>query len=161
MYSNNPMDFFALGIGIFFLYLIILGGLFSLIAFYYKTMIDVMSLVRPSNRETGIGNILLTIIPLFNLVYGFIVYPKICESIKKEYEELGIPQEGDFGRGLSITFLILCILAFIPFVNIACLIVWIIFWVKIDGYKKELEKHNSNGFSDNRPSISASTDILD
>lgn len=159
------MDFLALGIGIVVVYLIFLGGIFALVAFYYKTMIDTMSLVRPSNRETGVGNVLFTIIPLFNLVYGFIVYPKICDSIKKEYNELGLRPDGDFGKNIAIILRVLYILNFVPLLNIlasfAYLVLWIVFWVKIHGYKVELEKYNRKGFGEARSVVSASTDILD
>lgn len=159
------MDFLALGIGIAIVYLIFLGGIFTIVAFYYKTMIDTMSLVRPSNRETGVGNVLFTIIPLFNLVYGFIVYPKICDSIKREYSELGLKQDGDFGRSIAIILRVLYIINFVPLLNIlasfAYLVLWIVFWVKIHGYKVELEKHNGKGFGEARPVVSVSNDILD
>lgn len=159
------MDVLALGIGFVVIYLIFLGGIFTLIAFYYKTMIDAMTLVRPSNRETEAGNVLFTIIPLFNLVYGFIVYPKICDSIKKEYSELGLKPDGDFGRTLVIVLRVLYIINFVPILNIltsfAYLVLWIVFWVKIHGYKVELKKYNSKGFGEARPIVSASADILD
>lgn len=165
MYSNNSIDFFAAGIGALFIYLIIVCGIFALFAFYYKSIIDTMSLVRPSNRETGVSNILLNIIPLFNIVYGFIVYPRICDSVKKEYQELGLPADGNFGKGLAITLQALTVASIIPFINfitlLASLIIWIVFWVKIDGYKKELEKYNGRGFDDSRVAISASADVLD
>lgn len=150
MYSP---EFLGLGIGLLiFIYLIIVGGVFLLFAFYYKTMIDVMSLIRPKNREIGIGNIMFTVIPLFNLVYGFIVYPKICESIGKEYRQLGIPEDKDFGKGIAIAMQSLMIAMVVPILNalaiIPLLIVFILFWVKIDGYKKKLELYNKNGFSE-------------
>lgn len=165
MYESNLMDFLALGIGFVFLYIIFLVGIFTLFALYYKTIIDTISLVRPSNRETSAGNIMLTFIPLFNIVYGFIVYPKICDSIKREYSVLGLQQEGDFGKGLAITLRVLYITNFIPLLNfltsIAYLILWIVFWVKIHEYKVELEKHNGKGIGENQSTVSASTDILD
>lgn len=165
MYSSSPMDFLALGIGLFLFYMIFICGIFIMFALYYKTIIDTMSLVRPENRLTGTGNIMLNIIPFFNIVYGFIVYPRICDSIKQEYNKLGLKAEGDFGKGLAITLQALSLTMMIPFINfltsIGCLVIWIILWVKLDGYKKELEKHNGKGFSDNRPAISTSTDILD
>lgn len=138
--------------------------MFTLVALYFKTMVDAMSLVRPTNRLTGVGNVLFTIIPLFNFVYWFIVYPRICDSIKKEYGELGLKEDGDFGRSLAVTLGILNCVNLIPLLNIlssiTTLVLWIIFWVKIDGYKKELEKHNSRGFGE-KVAISTSSDILD
>lgn len=167
MYSNAfGGEFLALGIGIVLLYLIILAGVLLLVIFYYKTFIDAMTYVRPQNRVTGTANILFMWIPLFNLVYGFIVYPKICESIKNEYRSLGMAEDGDFGRSLAITMCALSFGAFIPFINfltpIAILVVWIIFWVKINGYKEVLMEKNKNGFSSELSgSISSNADLLD
>lgn len=155
----------ALGIGFVLIYLIIVIGTFVLIALFYKTIIDAMTLVRPANRLTEVGNIALTFIPFFNLVYGFIIYPKICDSIKNEFNELGIEEKSDFGKGLAITFQILLLTFIIPFLNIlsiiAALIVGIVFWVKINEYKAKLAEYNKNGFSNNPVAVSNSTDILD
>jgi hypothetical protein len=71
----------------------------------------------PVGAITGTGNIIFMMIPLFNLVYGFIVYPKICESIKNEYKQLGLNEDGDFGRGLAITMCALSFGGFIPILN--------------------------------------------
>lgn len=165
MYTSQLL---GIGIGLLiFLYLIIVGGIFVLFAFYYKTMIDVMSLVRPTNREIGIGNVMFTVIPLFNLVYGFIVYPKICESIGKEYKKLGLAQDKDFGKSMVIALQVLMLSMIIPILNILAmtplLILFIIFWIKIDGYKKKLELYNKNGFADEVPSdiTSSSKETLD
>jgi len=169
MYSSNTSlggEFLAMGLGMLILMLALIVGVTLLVIFYYKTFIDAMAHVRPSNRETGVGNILFMWIPLFNLVYGFIVYPKIVESIRKEYQSLGIMEEGDFGRGLAIT---MCALQFgfiIPFINfltpIAMLVIWIIFWVKINGYKETLMTRNSNGFAESKGvNLSSSSDLLD
>lgn len=164
MYSTSPMDFLALGIGIFLFYMIFICGIFVMFALYYKTIIDAMSLVRPENRLTGTGNIMLNIIPFFNIVYGFIVYPKICDSIKQEYSELGLQPDGDFGKGLAVTLQALSLTMMIPFINfltgIGSLVIWIILWVKLNGYKAELQRHNGKSFNE-KPMVSASIDLLD
>ncbi|MCO5260346.1 MAG: hypothetical protein M9916_09400 [Crocinitomicaceae bacterium] len=159
------MEFVALGIGFIILYFAFVCGIFVAIALFYKTMVDIMTLIRPENRLTTAGNIMLTFIPLYNLVYGFILYPKICDSISKEYTELGLKKDGDFGKSLAITFLILAITVLIPIINIfslvAMLVIGIIFWVKMDKYKKELEKYNKMGWGDATRKVSTSNDILD
>lgn len=170
MYGNsNPLtgEFLALGIGIFILYLILVVGIVVLITMYYKTLIEVMAYVRPENRQTGVANILFMFIPLFSLVYGFIVYPRISDSIKKEYNSLGLSPDGDFGRSISIA---MCATSFgflIPFLNfiapIAVLILWIILWVKINNYREVLMSKNNVGFinPETYSSVSSNSDILD
>lgn len=168
MYRANPFagEFLALGIGIVLLYLVLVVGIMLLVIYYYKTIIDAMTYVRPGNRQTGPGNILFMWIPLFNLVYGFIVYPKISESIQREYSSLGLAPDGDFGKGLAITMCALSFGMFIPLLNllvpIALLIIWIIYWVKINGYREVLQQKNANGFSEEGGvKFSASSDLLD
>lgn len=167
MYSNAfGGEFLALGIGILLLYIILLVGIMLLVIYYYKTLIDLMAYVRPQNRVTGVANILFMWIPLFSLVYGFIVYPKISESVKNEYRSLGIKEEGDFGRALGITLCAVSFGMFIPFLNfltpIALLVIWIILWVKMNGYKEVLMEKNRNGFSSEASmGMSSSTDLLD
>lgn len=164
MYSSNPYDFIALGIGIIIFYLILIVGVFVLYALYTKTIIEMMAYVRPSNRLTGVGNIILNTIPVFNIVYGFIVYPKICDSVRQEYNELGLTPDGDFGKALAVTMQALSVTMIIPILNIlssiAILIIWIVLWVKFNNYNLELKKHNASNFG-GKTSISASTDILD
>lgn len=168
MYTNNYFDLFALGFGIIVLYFGIIIGITVAFVIYYKTIIESMALVRPSNRETGVGNILFNLIPILNIVYGFIVYPKICDSFKNEYHHLGLQEDGDFGKGLAITLQALLLCSAIPLLNfltlIASLIIWIVLWVKFDKYKKELEKHNGNGFNNSDPSLKkapSGVDVLD
>lgn len=167
MYSNAFRgEFLALGLGIFLLYLILIVGVMLLVIYYYKTFIDAMTYVRPQNRVTGTGSILFMWIPFFSLVYGFIVYPKICESIKNEYKSLGINEDGDFGKSLAITMCALSFGMFIPFINflapLAILVIWIIFWVKINGYKEVLMEKNRNGFGTQEGlAMSTNSDLLD
>lgn len=152
---NNP-DVFSTGpyafvtAGFIFLYFVFVIGIVLIHVFYNKTMIDVMSYVRPSNRQTSASNILLNYIPLFGIVYSFIVYPKICDSIKKEHEDLGISDRSDYGKGLALALCILIVAMVIPFLNflafLPAIIVWILFWVKMDGYKNELKDRNEDGF---------------
>lgn len=167
MYSNDPFAFLQLGmisVVIILFYLIFVVGIFLLLVYYVKTIIEVMVHVRPSNRLTGVSNILLNYVPLVNIVYGFIVYPKICDSIKNEYKTLGLPEDGDFGKGLAITLQALTLTMFIPFLNfltsIAGLVLWILLWVKFNKYLNDLKSMNGNGFSD-KAAISNSSDILD
>lgn len=167
MYSNDPFNFLQLGMisVVFFLfYLVFIVGIFLLLVYYVKTIIDVMAHVRPANRLTGVSNILFNYVPFVNIVYGFIVYPKICDSIKNEYKTLGLPEDGDFGKGLAITLQALTLTMFIPFLNfltgIAGLVLWILLWVKFNRYLNELKSMNGNGFSE-KSTISNSSDILD
>lgn len=100
-------------------------------------------------------------IPLFNIIYPFILYPRICDSIKKEYATRGLEEQGDFGRAIGITMPILGLCGVIPVLGVlaamANFILLIVFWVKIAGYKDKLRmtpKGDGN-------SLGANPDLLD
>lgn len=122
--------------------IIILGGFLTLFIFFFKNINDLMNEVAPHNQQVPPGNIWLMFIPLFNLVYGFIIYPKVCDSVRLEFEERGHADGGDYSRGLGVTLPILRVCGIIPILNylsgIGWLIVWIIFWVKTAEYKNQL-----------------------
>lgn len=164
MQNSDIFGAIGLSIGFVLLYLIFVFGIVYLAILYIKTLIDAMIYVRPSNRLIGATNILYTFIPLVGLVYGFIVYPKISDSIKQEYATLGLPSEGDFGRGLGIALQACTVCCIIPILNFLAffgvLVLIIIYGVKINGYKVRLMQANANDFKESG-SISNSTDILD
>lgn len=126
----------------FFLYLLLIGGLITLYVFYLKNLQDTLKEVAPHNLQMPAVNVWLMFIPGFNLVYGFIMYPKIAESIRREFEERGAPQIGDYGKGLGLTLPILRVSMVVPILNflaaIGILVVWIIYWVKMAELKKIL-----------------------
>ncbi|OGV78615.1 MAG: hypothetical protein A3K19_31835 [Lentisphaerae bacterium RIFOXYB12_FULL_65_16] len=84
----------------------------------------------------------LLLIPCFNLVWNFFVYPKIAESYKAYFDSVGRTDVGDCGRSLAVTFCILAVvgipLGIVPFIGgiISCflglanLVIWILFMVK-------------------------------
>ena len=124
-------------VGVFFVALILLP-----VIFYLLTLQNALKEVDPSRRKVSPSNVWLLFIPLFNLIYPFILYPKISASLKNEYAARGLDSYGDFGKGLGITLPILCLASFIPFLgslaSLGGLVVWIIFWSKMYSYKKGL-----------------------
>jgi hypothetical protein len=109
---------------------------------YLLTLQNVLKKVSPENRLVPAENVWLMLIPLFNLVYPFILYPKISDSIANEYEARGMNPDGDFGKGLGTAMPILGLCSVIPLLGllsaIGYFVVWIIFWVKMSEYKNNL-----------------------
>jgi hypothetical protein len=153
----------ALALVPFFFLLIFSAGLLLLFVFYYKNIQDMMLEVAPHNQQVPPSNIWLMFIPLFNLVYGFIIYPKVCDSVRLEFQERGESQGGDYGRGLAIALPILRICMIIPLLNWLAfpgwLIVWIIYWVKMAEFKKQLRALPKT--ADGGVKFSANNDLLD
>jgi hypothetical protein len=119
-----------------------LGGVITVAVLYLKNLQDTLKECDAKNQQVPPVNVWLMFIPLFNLIYPFILYPKISESLKREFESRNSPQEGDYGRSLGITLPILGVCGIIPvlgiFAGIGNLVVFIIFWVKMAEFKNKL-----------------------
>jgi hypothetical protein len=136
----------ALGYGLLYLNLLT----------YHRALLE----VKPSNRMTEPGNVWLMFIPLFSLVYAFILYPRICDSIRNEYKARGMRADGDFGRNIGIAMPILSLCGWIPVLGglagLTNIVLWIIFWSKISGYRNILKNSPSQ-----QSAGSVREDILD
>lgn len=137
---------------------VIVAVVLVLVIVYLLTLQNVLKQVGSKNREVEPGNVWLMLIPFFNIVYGFILYPKICDSIKNEYQSRGLRENGDFGRGMGIAMPILNLCGIIPIIGglagLANLIIWIVFWSKMSGYKTTLiNSPSSNDGMSNREDL--------
>ena len=106
------------------------------------TLQNLLKRISSENRVVEPSNVWLMLIPLFNLVYAFILYPKISESLKNEFLKRGLADSGDYGKSLGTAMAVLGLCGFIPifggFASIAHLVIWIIYWVKMSEYKSKL-----------------------
>lgn len=129
---------------------------------YYLNLQNMLKEIHPSNRTIEPTNVWLMFIPLFNIVYGFIMYSKITESIKNEYEARGYNDGGNYLKGLGMAIPILAIVGIIPtfgsVASLAGLVVWIIYWVKSAEIKKRLMSSPNEG---GNGGMSSNPDILD
>lgn len=148
------------GVAIMFAVIFALGMILVFVLFLLNLQ-NALKEVSEKNREVPPANVWLMFIPLFNIIYPFILYPRICDSIKKEYATRGLEEQGDFGRAIGITMPILGLCGVIPVLGVlaamANFILLIVFWVKIAGYKDKLRmtpKGDGN-------SLGANPDLLD
>jgi hypothetical protein len=147
----------------FFLYLLIIGGCITASVLYVKNLMDLLKQVDPKNRQVHPGFVWMLFIPFYGaVIYPFMLYPRIAESLKREFDDRNSPQPGDYGKSLGIVLPILIICMIVPFVNILALlgfiVIGIIFWVKMTQYKRMLRAlpKVAGGMS-----ISSNTDLLD
>jgi hypothetical protein len=63
--------------------------------FYLLTLQNTLSKVSPSNRKMVPGQVWLSLIPLFGMVWQFIVVTRMADSLQAEFRERGItvPEE--------------------------------------------------------------------
>ncbi|HEV2830477.1 MAG TPA: hypothetical protein VGW31_00735 [Hanamia sp.] len=128
-----------------FLALFILPAVFFII-----TLQNTLKAVSPENRKMPFANVWLLCIPLFNFYWQFVVVNKIAQSISLECEKLQIPvKETKPTYNLGLTWNICYILFLIPmiklWVGIIIIPIWIVYWIKVNQYRK-LIIQNQNSF---------------
>jgi len=114
------------------------------VIFYLLTLQNTLHEVQHENRKMQPGQVWLTLIPLFGIVWQFIVVNSIADSLKKEFQLRNINVEEERpGIGVGLAFCILACCSIIPVLgvltSVASFICWIIYWVKISNYKAELQ----------------------
>ncbi len=114
--------------------------------FYLITMQNTFNEISPENRKMEAGLVWLTLIPLFGLVWQFIIVNRMADSLKLEFAKRNIKEVEDRpGISIGLTFCILFCCSIIPILGfltgIAGLICWIVYWVKINGYKVKLQQN--------------------
>ncbi len=119
-------------------------GLIPMI-FYLLTLQNTLKEVSPENQKMPPSNVWLMLIPLFGLVWSFIMVNRIADSLAAEFAKRNIPlEEQRPGYSIGLTFSILFCCGIIPVLgglaSLAGLVCWIIYWVKIAGYKTKLQQ---------------------
>ncbi len=100
---------------------------------------DLAAVPLEDRQRLAPGQVCLLVIPLFNLVWNFFVFPRIADSFRNHFERTGQPLPGDYGRGLGIAFSVLLPCVIIPCLGplcgLAALVLLILLLVKFGGYK--------------------------
>jgi hypothetical protein len=127
-------------LGLFVIVFLLIG--LGIAVLYILTLRKALTQCAPHNRTTSPDSPWLLLIPLFNLVWGFILYPHISESLEREFRQRNLPIEPQPARTLGLTLAILHACGIVPFVNIvagiAGLVCFILYWIKISGYANQL-----------------------
>ncbi len=96
--------------------------------------------IPPEYREIEPGKVWLLLIPLFNLIWNFFVFPKVSRSFQKYFAAQGKAEHGDCGEKVGLWYAICGACCMIPCVNYiagpAGLVLLIIYLVKIHGLKE-------------------------
>lgn len=111
--------------------------------FYIVTLQSTFNTISAENRKMSSSNVWLLLVPLFGIVWHFIVVDNLATSINAEAKSKDIKiAEPRPAYNIGLAMCILNCLFFIPGVNFftgtAALICWILYWVKIAGYKNIL-----------------------
>jgi hypothetical protein len=129
------------GYGLFMILIVAVIFLVPFI-FFILTLQKALERCAPQIRTITPGAVWLLLIPLFNLVWMFIVVVRISETLGNEFRRRKLEREPSPGQAVGLASCALFLGGFIPFIGIlarlAALVCWIIYWVKIAGYSAEL-----------------------
>ncbi|TSJ47669.1 hypothetical protein [Fluviicola chungangensis] len=132
--------------------------------FYLKNLQDLLKECDQSNLQMPPVNVWLMFIPFFSIVYAFIMYSKISESVKREFESRNASQSGDYLKTLGLVLAILGAVSVIPIdalkgiAGLGSLVIFIIYWVKAAEMKNKLR---SLPKGDGGVKLSDNPDLLD
>jgi hypothetical protein len=115
--------------------------------FYLLTLSRTLELCHQQTRTMNPGEVWMVFIPLFGLVWHFIMVGRIADSLAVEFRNRRIPVDEDRpGYQTGLWALILSCCAIIPLLGILCVLTGFVFlimyWVRMSNYKKMLEQHN-------------------
>ncbi len=118
--------------------------------FFIVTLQNTLKAISPENRKMSFANVWLLCIPVFNFYWQFIVVNKIAQSIAIECKRLGIPVKETkptyrLGLSWSICYLLFLIPVIKVWAGIVLTITWVIYWIKVNQYRKLIIK-NQNTF---------------
>ena len=118
--------------------------------FYIITLQNTLEAISPANRKMPSSNVWLLLIPLFNIVWHFIVVNNIADSIRAEADANGIRiNEMRPGYNIGLAMCIVNCLFFIPGLNIITwmigVVCWIIYWNNIVGFKNQILNESGIG----------------
>jgi amino acid transporter len=116
---------------------------------YLVTLQNTIKACAEHNRRMSPGEVWLVLIPLFGLIWYFIMVGRIADTIAAELRSRNMPAEEERpGYGVGLTLCILSCCTWIPVLgglaSLGVLICWIVYWVKIAGYKRKLEDTQFN-----------------
>src|SRR5690606_39828162 len=123
------------------MFLLLIPSLLFLVPFifYLRSLHSTFSAISIENRQMDPGKVWLLLIPIFGIVWHFVVVRDLTESIRNEAISKGIPlKETRPAYHIGFAMCVLSCLIFLPWVGVAVLVCWIIYWVKIVEYKNLL-----------------------
>ncbi len=133
-----------LGLTEIILILIVLGIMIIPQIFYLITLQKTIKQVSVENQKIQPNQVWLTLIPLFGLIWQFIMVNRVALSLQAEFKKRNINiVEEKPGYFIGLTYCTLFCCSIIPVLGVLAgiggLVCWVIYWVKINNYKTELE----------------------
>jgi hypothetical protein len=133
-----------------FIGVLITSGLIVLISIivvllFYQSLSRCLGQCAARNRTMKPWQVWLNLIPLFGVIWMFITILRISESLKNEFRARRLrSKDPEFAKMTGILFMVSSFIC-----GPISLIFWIMYWVKIVGFKNELKKTTGGDDDDN------------
>ena len=123
--------------------------------FFLLTLQKTLKVISPENRKMPPSNVWLMFIPLFNIVWQFIMVDKISQSLFAECTRLNIPVTNNKPTySIGLAWNICNLLTFIPFIgSLAALVLFVLYWVKVNEFKNLIIANQNNYMLDAEKNI--------
>jgi hypothetical protein len=124
--------------------LMILGAVLGLaiLAFICYLLSSCFKRIPQQHRKMEPNMVWLLMIPCFNLVWNFFVYPRLSQSFKSYFDSVNDTTVGDCGAQIGLIYAICAACCIIPYLNMlagpATLILLIIYLVQMNGLKNKI-----------------------
>ncbi len=122
--------------------LCIIAAMIAVAILYLLTLYRALERCSPANRTLPPGQVWLSLIPCFNLVWQFFVVIHLADSLEREFRQRNLPIEPQPGKSLGLAMCILNIISSIPYLGLLTVlpgrICWIIYWAKIAGLSRQI-----------------------
>jgi hypothetical protein len=129
--------------GIFMFIMVFLLIMLVPMIFYVLTLQKAFKKCSAENQAMSPGLAWLLLVPFVGIIWHFFVVLNMTKSLEAEFGSRGIDVDQDPGKKLGLAMCILACCSGIPFIGtiiaIGGLVCWIMYWVKIAGYSKELD----------------------
>ncbi len=143
-------------------------AILGLYIWFLVVLMNLLNAISIENRKLPGGQVFLILIPFFSMIWSFIMFDRISQSIRLECERLGIERSGDYLKGLGMAYAIVGLVAGVfnfiedlkglsSVISLVGLIIWIIYWVKAAEFKRLITAANKEAkfqYTDN-------SDLLD
>lgn len=127
-------------------FLLLALGMLIMYIFYLITLSRTLEVCHPYTRKMNPGEVWMVLIPLFGIVWHFIVVGRLADSLAIEFRNRNLPVDEErpgYQAGITALILLLCG-GIIPLLGMIAAIVFLVrYWNKINFYKKTLEQHNA------------------
>ena len=131
---------------VFAVFLLIPVGIHALICWYLSSC---LMRLPETHRRLSPALVWLLLIPCFQFIWGFFVYPKVAKSFQAHFQAVGRHEMGDCGHSLAMWYCVLSVVSLplnlVPILNLlnciiwpATLVLWIMTMVKFANLKRQV-----------------------